>query len=980
MASDDSTGPRPGAPIVLRIKLRYDDVEVMVQRFAANVGKSGLFLPTRSLQPIGAEIKFELRLADDTPVLVGLGRVKAAVAPDPHSPRTAFGMAVELMRVTPQSRALILRMLERRREAGLPELGLPMASDVDAARRAEGDPGRDYASGPVVTPAASAAAPAAGAAASGAPGSAAPLASTSTPGIAARAGSTSTPGIVTRAGATSTAGIAAPAASASTPGTGMSSASTSAPGIAVPATSSSGVLTAPRRTTGPVTVPKVAAIAPLAPEPPRRTRPALSEILERASGPVVSAFPAVPGLDDNVDIGAAIARARALAGGSLDAELEALSETAAAPVEISIDAASAELARQLGGSGVRRDRSAGVIAPPAKTAAGSVVVPIEPATDDELEAAALPAAPVGNDGRDGSAMPGGATLEVRAIADADANDGDANRDAAGTGEALGDATRADPSLGGTSRAPIDRPAADLDSAESSAAAADAANAGMGAGRDEGDPGDHVRAFGEPVAVLTAIGAGPAGEDEAAAEPDDEPSFGQSSDGRVELSLAEIDSDERTEMGAMPSAASGFELPADVDDLDDAEPEPAAGDDADLAIAVAHDGDGDGGAVEPPLELGVDEFDDFEIIAEADAADEDLLASHGEQDASGRRGRGAASDGALDDAPDGAAYEAPMRPSELDFAERLDLGEDSYAGSASRPISDEFSAGHVIDAMQDELTGQHPGIRRPGLFDRELDPHAISAGAALAAFDTGEESYDVDPEDGDRDGEQDVDMGDHGRAGSLGDAEVTDDPDAYAARGGVQPIFEIDPSSSFTLAGIPSDSMDEDVDLRSQGDELIDPPRPAPSAPHVPAASQPLPHDRRAVASPDAARRRFPLSLHEAPVEDFELEHALEALDVDLDDLSIPHAATQLQRPQTPSRPATPAHTPAPQPRNPSPSSAPQPRRLAPSPTTTPPRAPAATPSRAVIQRAHPGHPGQGGRVVPHAPSEDGVEIDFEDDD
>ena len=83
MAPDDSSGSRPAAPIVLRIKLRYDDVEAMVQRFATNVGKSGLFLPTKSLQPIGAEIKFELRLADDTPALVGLGRVKAATPPDP---------------------------------------------------------------------------------------------------------------------------------------------------------------------------------------------------------------------------------------------------------------------------------------------------------------------------------------------------------------------------------------------------------------------------------------------------------------------------------------------------------------------------------------------------------------------------------------------------------------------------------------------------------------------------------------------------------------------------------------------------------------------------------------------------------------------------------------------------------------------------------------------------------------------------------
>ena len=48
MASDDPPGSRPAAqPIVLRIKLRYDDVDAMVQRFAAKVGKSGLFLQTK---------------------------------------------------------------------------------------------------------------------------------------------------------------------------------------------------------------------------------------------------------------------------------------------------------------------------------------------------------------------------------------------------------------------------------------------------------------------------------------------------------------------------------------------------------------------------------------------------------------------------------------------------------------------------------------------------------------------------------------------------------------------------------------------------------------------------------------------------------------------------------------------------------------------------------------------------------------------
>src|SRR3954471_23455289 len=153
MAPDEPSGPRP-APVVLRIKLRYDDVESMVQRFAPNIGKNGLFLPTKSLQPVGAEVKFELRIANDTPVLVGLGRVKASRAPDPAQPKAAFGMAIELMRVTRESREVILRMLERRRQLGLPDIGLPMPADIDAARRAEvvDTQVKDIASGAVPAP------------------------------------------------------------------------------------------------------------------------------------------------------------------------------------------------------------------------------------------------------------------------------------------------------------------------------------------------------------------------------------------------------------------------------------------------------------------------------------------------------------------------------------------------------------------------------------------------------------------------------------------------------------------------------------------------------------------------------------------------------------------------------------------------------------------------------------------------------------
>ncbi|HEY4182884.1 MAG TPA: hypothetical protein VGM90_38940 [Kofleriaceae bacterium] len=336
MAPDDTSGARP-APVALRIKLRYDTVETLVQRFAPNVGKSGLFLPTKSLQPVGAEVKFELRLADDKVVITGLGRVKNAKAPDPAAPKAAFGMGVELMRVTPTSRDVILKILARRKELGLAEVGIPSAADIDAARTTVDTGVRE-------------------AAASGIP-SAVPLADS---------------GPVLETGPVPRAAIATPVV---TPVVAAPTSDTDAiravtPNPDGPLRDSNPVLegpapkmTSPRRHSGSIAVQKLSAVEALAPEPPRKKRPNVQEIVDRASGPVALATN-VPGLDDDVDVQAVLARARALATGDLDAELDALRESAAAPLAISIEAASAELARALGGAAVSRDRSAKWAPPP----------------------------------------------------------------------------------------------------------------------------------------------------------------------------------------------------------------------------------------------------------------------------------------------------------------------------------------------------------------------------------------------------------------------------------------------------------------------------------------------------------------------------------------------------------------------------------------------------------------------------------------
>ncbi len=373
MPADDPSGARP--PVVLRIKLRYEDVDAMVQRFAPNVGKSGLFIPTKSLQPIGTEVKFELRLANDQPVLVGLGRVKATKAPDPANPRAAFGMAIELMRVTREAREVIIRMIERRRAMGLADVAIPMPEDVESARRGDVETQPRAETGAIV--------------------SAAMAVPYSAPILAA---------LPPKKKALATA--------KTHPGSGVHDTAVTDPPIRpTPPPASTQVLTAPRPTSGPMAVARSVTTRPsavaLAPEPVRAKRPRLTDLIARAaelSVPVAAVT--VPGLDEHVDVEAAMLRARALAGSSdLDEELAVLREQSGSThgevVEISIEAASAELARSLGGAAIsKRNRivaevpavgAAGIstVSPPPPVPEASSLVDVAPPVEGVPDAIAL---------------------------------------------------------------------------------------------------------------------------------------------------------------------------------------------------------------------------------------------------------------------------------------------------------------------------------------------------------------------------------------------------------------------------------------------------------------------------------------------------------------------------------------------------------------------------------------------------------------
>jgi Tfp pilus assembly protein PilZ len=92
----------------VRLHLKCPDAEDFVERFAPNVTRGGIFLPTHDARAVGATIRFEIALLDDTVVFAGDGVVTWA------KPK---GMGVKFTTLDPATEPILERLLSRRAAA-----------------------------------------------------------------------------------------------------------------------------------------------------------------------------------------------------------------------------------------------------------------------------------------------------------------------------------------------------------------------------------------------------------------------------------------------------------------------------------------------------------------------------------------------------------------------------------------------------------------------------------------------------------------------------------------------------------------------------------------------------------------------------------------------------------------------------------------------------------------------------------------------
>jgi uncharacterized protein (TIGR02266 family) len=105
-------------PVALRIRLRYQAVDQFISKFAINISRGGMFLSSRNPKPPGTEIYFEIRLADESPIIEGTGQVRWIREYDRNRPGEPHGMGIQFTELSDASGPLLDRIIDHRRTIG----------------------------------------------------------------------------------------------------------------------------------------------------------------------------------------------------------------------------------------------------------------------------------------------------------------------------------------------------------------------------------------------------------------------------------------------------------------------------------------------------------------------------------------------------------------------------------------------------------------------------------------------------------------------------------------------------------------------------------------------------------------------------------------------------------------------------------------------------------------------------------------------
>ncbi|MBN1204861.1 MAG: TIGR02266 family protein [Myxococcaceae bacterium] len=107
----------------LLVKLKHSDVGSFAEEFATNLSPGGMFIRTRTPQPVGTPVKFEVQIAGGVRVLRGMAVVRWVR--DATSTEGPPGMGLQFQELDPLTQVLIDRMLQINKAAAAAATPVP---------------------------------------------------------------------------------------------------------------------------------------------------------------------------------------------------------------------------------------------------------------------------------------------------------------------------------------------------------------------------------------------------------------------------------------------------------------------------------------------------------------------------------------------------------------------------------------------------------------------------------------------------------------------------------------------------------------------------------------------------------------------------------------------------------------------------------------------------------------------------------------
>ncbi|WP_404368717.1 TIGR02266 family protein [Corallococcus coralloides] len=110
----------------LLVKLKHETVGSFTEEFATNISPGGMFIRSRTPQPVGTPVRFEVQIANGVRVLQGTASVRWVR--DVNDPAGPPGMGLQFQELDTASRALVDLMLQRKPGSGAVPAAAPLPS------------------------------------------------------------------------------------------------------------------------------------------------------------------------------------------------------------------------------------------------------------------------------------------------------------------------------------------------------------------------------------------------------------------------------------------------------------------------------------------------------------------------------------------------------------------------------------------------------------------------------------------------------------------------------------------------------------------------------------------------------------------------------------------------------------------------------------------------------------------------------------